>query len=83
MQMNENKTIDARTFPEIWETLTDYQRENLRFAIYINLRVSPQTLWYWRHGKRTPNWANQKELARLTSIVTKKRCSPELLFPKS
>ena len=83
MKMNENNAIDARTFPEIWETLTDYQRENLRFAIYINLRVSPQTLWYWRRGKRTPNWANQKEIARLTSIVTKKRCSPELLFPKS
>ena len=80
--MNENKSIDARTFPEIWGTLTDHQRENLRFAIYVNLRISPQTLWNWRHGKRTPNWANQKELARLTSIVTKKRCSPELLFPK-
>lgn len=82
MQMNENKSIDARTFPEIWETLTDYQKNNLRFAIYVNLRVSPQTLWNWRHGKRTPNWANQKEVARLTSIVAKVKCKPELLFPK-
>ena len=83
MQMNENKTIDARTFPEIWETLTDYQKDNLRFAIYVNLRVSPQTLWNWRHGKRTPNGANQKEVARRTSIVAKVKCKPELLFPKA
>lgn len=81
MQMNENKTIDARTFPEIWETLTDYQRDNLRFAVLVNIRVSPQTFWNWRTGKRRPDFLHRKEIARLTSIVTKTKCNSELLFP--
>jgi len=79
--MNENKSIDTRSFPEIWETLTDYQKDNLRFAIYVNMRVSPQTVWYWRTGKRRPSFVNRKEIARLTSIVTKTKCNSELLFP--
>ena len=81
MQMNENKSIDARTFPEIWETLTDYQRDNLRFAGLVNMRVSPQALWNWWTGKRRPDFLHRKEIARLTSIVTKTKCNPELLFP--
>jgi hypothetical protein len=80
--MNENKSIDARTFQEIWETLTDYQRTNLKWAIQMNLEVSDQAIRFWRTGKRHPCKANRKEIARLTSIVTKTRCKPELLFPK-
>lgn len=63
MQMNENKSIDARTFPEIWETLTEYQRENLRFAVLVNIRVSPQTFWNWRTGKRRPDFLHRREIA--------------------
>lgn len=81
MQMNENKSIDARSFPEIWAALTDYQKSNLKWALRVNLEVSDQAIRYWWTGKRRPLKATRKEIARLTSIVTKTKCNPELLFP--
>ncbi len=81
MQMNENKSIEARTFPEIWNALDGQRRDSLRFALMTGLRVSPQTVWNWRTGRRRPDYLHRKEIARIATAVTGSKCHPDLLFP--
>lgn len=82
MQKNEKYSEEARTFPEIWESLTPSEREHLRSDLTRRLKVAYCTVWRWQAGNRRPrDFATRKEIARLTSAVIGRKCHPDLLFP--
>jgi len=74
MQIKENKAIDARTFPEIWNSLgtKSPKQLELRDELISKLHVSRQTINYWGNGKVKPAY---DEIKKIVSSVTNKVCN--------
>lgn len=50
MQVYEKCDIDARTFPEIWESLTPAERSELRYLLVKNAGCTRQSVFNWSKG---------------------------------
>ncbi len=81
MQSKEIKTIDARTFPEIWESLSSVDRETLQYKLINALHCTRQTIWNYSKGNTTPTHIVKKEVASVVSKMTGTKCHPNYLFP--
>ena len=81
MQSKEKIIEDSRTFPEIWKSLTEAQKDHLRHDLTGRLKVTNAAVGYWYRGQRRPDFVRRRDIARLTSAVTGRRCHPDLLFP--
>ena len=78
--LQEAKT--AKTYPEIWATLSEDQRLELRRRIVIALGVGDSTMRNWNLGLTRPVNAMQRAgLAEALSNTLKKRYTSEDLFP--
>ena len=79
---NENQT-DARTFSEIWKSLTEEEREDIAVAVYSSrCCLSRQCLWNWGNGVRRPQGYPVRE--KLAQIVSKRlniKVTAKTLFP--
>lgn len=50
MQVYEKSDIDARTFPQIWETLTSAEQAELRDALIKKTSCTRQSIFNWSNG---------------------------------
>ncbi len=55
--------IDARTFPQIWETLTPAEQSSLREAISNACGVSRTTIYNWTKGISPVSVRQRKQVA--------------------
>ena len=79
--MQENNT-DARTFSQIWGTLTQDQKSELSTKLYVAKCCStPQTIWNWGTGRTRPSPLVRKEAASVVGRFLGSRVYGETLFP--
>lgn len=78
----ENQT-DARTFPQIWASLTKYQRDDLSYSLLTaKCTKTRQTIWNWGSGRTMPNIPLVKEkVAQCVSRVIGLKTYGNTLFP--
>ena len=81
-QISENKTIDARTFPEIWESCTSIERSKISHKVAELLDCSTVAVWNYGVGNYAPKALSaKKDVVRVLRNVLKIQTSPETLFP--
>lgn len=82
MQTSEKKTIDARTFHEIWESLATYEKKDFRVAVISATKVTDVTFYNWAKGATAPtSFLAQKELVKVISKELGINTLPHTLFP--
>jgi hypothetical protein len=82
MQTYETKSIDARSFPEIWETLQPAERSELKFAMIAKLRCTDVTFYNWAKGATMPvAYSAQRDIAGVIKSTLGLSVSPKFLFP--
>lgn len=83
MQSNKTISIDARTFPEIWETLSAPERSDLRVATISKIRCSDVTFYNWAKGATSPmSYPVKREVASVIKSTLGITVPPNLLFPR-
>ena len=56
MQSKQNNVIDTRTFQQIWEGMTQQEREDLTLDLYKSKACrTRQTIWNWANGIAQPS----------------------------
>lgn len=60
MQSNENKPLDARRFPEIFNSLTVTQQQELCESIIKLTGFTRMAITHWSKGNRTPKSLSTK-----------------------
>jgi len=81
MQRNENKSIDARAFPQIWASLSQGETTLFRDRIRHETNVSYQTVWNWATGKKIPLFAHQRAIVSILARMGYKTTT-RTLFPE-
>jgi hypothetical protein len=74
---------DERTFPEIWNSLTQAQQEELRDQILTKTGASSNTFWFWKKGAANP--ASRTDRQVISGLVGKYlniSTAPATLFPR-
>ena len=74
---------DARTFHEIWESLTAAQAADLRESILSKTGASSNTFWFWKTGTSSPASRNDRRtIARLVTATLGIAVHEATLFPR-
>ena len=84
MQSKEKDSIDARSFPEIWATLSLNERDELVYSLIRNkCCTTRQAIYYWASGKKAPrNLLLRDTVAKAVGKVTGSRIVASTLFPR-
>lgn len=82
MQRNEKESIETRSFPEIYKSLTDYEKSKL-LAEFVKSSClgTNQTFWSWGTGKTKPN--HPLVIEKVADVLGKflgKKVLPKTLF---
>lgn len=83
MQMYQEKTLETRSLPEIYGSLTNTQKEDLAYAL-VTARCTKtrQTIWNWCTGKTAPQSPLvRNEVAKCVGRIIGARVMPGTLFP--
>lgn len=83
MQVYETNLIDARSFPQIWATMTASERDDLAIQLYAKKCCKTrQTVWNWANGKKQPNSPLVIDtVAKVVSKAVGSRVLGRTLFP--
>ena len=80
-QRKEKEQYDARTFPEIYESLNKLQQCELREQITRSTGASRATVWFWRTGKKIPaRLSDRKAISACIKKVLGINAPQHLLF---
>lgn len=80
--MYNNNLTDARTFSQIWESLTQEEKSELSTKLYsAKCCGTPQTIWNWGTGKTRPAPLVRKEIANVVGKFIGARVFGATLFP--
>lgn len=81
MQRCKNKSIDTRSFPQIWAGFNPGEEAFFRDKIKHETNVTDQSIWYWYTGKKQPSFSNKRIIC---TILTKMgyKTSTRTLFPE-
>lgn len=83
MQNNTNCGIDARTFPEIWKSLSQNEQSDLRYTLMLKMKVTRQTIENWSKKGVMPIYQGAKEeVSRIVSSKLGIKTSWQTLFPR-
>jgi transcriptional regulator with XRE-family HTH domain len=80
MQSKEENSTKT-TFAAIWETMTAVQRQTTLRYLVAEARVTPQTVWNWRHGRSRPSYLYQLGIVKALKAATGESYSVTSLFP--
>jgi len=85
MQVYEKSTTNTKTFPQIWETLTPGEKDDLCIKFYQRkCAKSRQGVWFWAKGMRKPqNPLVRDTIADIVSKFIGEKCFADTLFPRS
>ena len=74
---------NAKTFGEIWDSLSKEDKNRLFFELVITgVTNSKVTVWYWATGRRRPSKRIPREaLVKGVNRITNSICSFKTLFP--
>jgi hypothetical protein len=76
-------TTDARTFAEIWNSLSDVERTQLQDAIIRKTGASSNTFWFWKNGKAVPaSRTDRRIIAREVATFLGIPIHDSVLFPR-
>ena len=83
--MNEKIPIDARTFPQIWASLTEGERGDLIYELMKGkCCTTRQAVYNWAKETRTPaSRLVRDEVAKVVGKFLGSRCLGATLFPNS
>ena len=81
LQMYSENNLDARTFPEIWETLTLAEQEELRDRLTRYGDCTRMTLFNWTKGVRPISLAMRRKVAAAMNKYLGLNVSHITLFP--
>ena len=74
---------DARTFPEIWNSLTSGEQLDLRDLILEKTKATSNTFWFWKKGASMPaSRTDRRTIARVVSTFLNVNASEHTLFPR-
>lgn len=79
-QSNEIKPIDARTFPQIWVSLTPFEQTSLNSLLQDKLGVSRMSVYNWATGKTRPIMYVRKGIAQVVKNALGINVSFQTLF---
>lgn len=79
--MYNKEDLDARTFPQIWETLTPAEQEELRDRLTRNGDCTRMTLFNWTRGVRPISLAMRRKVASAMNKYLGLNVSHLTLFP--
>lgn len=84
MQSNGNKSIDTRTFGEIYNSLNKLEKTELYRKLHIaNVCASRQTVWNWAIGRCEPGQPLvMNSLVRVLGGFLGRSVSANTLFPR-
>ena len=85
MQSNENILTNTKSFPEIWQTLSSDEKDNLCILIFQRKCCkSRQAIRQWGAGNRTPrNPIVRDAIAIAVSKAIGQKCYSHTLFPNA
>ncbi len=75
------ESVDTRTFPEIWETLSVAEQTELRYELTRNGDCSRTTVYYWSKGVIPASIALRKKVADKMRRLLGLSVSHITLFP--
>jgi hypothetical protein len=79
--MQSKEEISTKTtFAAIWETMTTEQRRAALRHLVAEARVTPQTVWNWRHGRTRPSYLYQLGIVKALKAATGESYSVTSLF---
>lgn len=81
MQSKE-ENLKETTFAGVWEGLTAAQRQTALRHLVAAARVTPQTVWNWRHGRTRPSYLYRIGIAKALKAATGESYSVTSLFPE-
>lgn len=81
MQRYNKETIDARTFQQIWETLSAAEQSTLRYELTKSGDASRTSVYNWSKGKNPINVGLRKKVAATMNRTLGLRVSHLTLFP--
>ena len=83
MQVYEKCDIETRTFPEIWASLSQGEREDLTLRLYAaKCCRTRQSIWEWGSGRVKPGAPLIRDaVAKTVSKFTGRKSTPQTLFP--
>ncbi len=81
MQSKQNSVFDARTFPQIWQGLTQSQQSELRYQLTRNADCSRQSVYNWSKGITPISLAMRKKVAATMGKTLGLNVSHITLFP--
>lgn len=79
--MYNKESIDARTFPQIWETLTPAEQAELRYQLTRNGDCSRTTVFNWSRGVSPVSIGLRKKVASTMRSALGLNVSHITLFP--
>ncbi len=79
--MYDKETIDARTFPEIWETLSPAEQSELRFQLTRNGDCSRTAVFMWSKGVMPKSLSVRKKVASTIKSILGLNVRHLTLFP--
>ena len=79
--MYRKESIDARTFPQIWETLSAAEQSNLRYELTRSGEASRTSVYNWSKGICPISVGMRKKVATTISRTLGLNVSHITLFP--
>lgn len=79
--MYTKESIDARTFPQIWETLSAAEQSNLRYELTRTGEASRTSVYNWSKGICPVSVGMRKKVASTISRTLGLNVSHITLFP--
>lgn len=81
MQSNEIKSVCTKSFPEIWATLSEQQKDDLSIKFYQKKCCKTrQTVWNWANGVK-PIPLAQEAIATILTKALGEKVYAHTLFP--
>ncbi len=81
MQRYNKETLDARTFQEIWNSLSPEEQSDLRYELTKNGECSRTSLYNWSKGVAPINVSLRRKVASTMGRILGLRVSHTTLFP--
>lgn len=74
--------IDARSLPEIWQTLPEQIQAVLRSELSSRIGASRTTIYYWCTGQAKPTYmSTRRQVAQAVKKITNINVHAYTLFP--
>ncbi len=81
MSKNNQQNVTV-AFPEVWDGMTDEQKQSTRRRLIAEIGINEVTLYRWREGRSVPRLPFYRSTAaQIVSEVTGRQLSATDLFP--